>query len=256
MDGAEAMALATLTGYLQSAFDLLLAVVLGAVIGYERQRRQRTAGLRTNALVALGSAAFVMIGTMVPGELSPTRVAAQVVSGIGFLCAGVIMRDGFNVRGLNTAATLWCSAAVGVMAGMGYAVHAILITGVVLIAHLALRPLAGWINRQPVDEHSEVESTYALAAVCQQEDEAQVRALLLQAIRNGPLLLRGLHSGTQEPSGRVKLRAELAGTGQNHAFLEQVVARLSLEGVVSEVSWSLVVAQPEEAGTTTGLFQR
>lgn len=254
MDGNEA--LAALTPYLRSAFDLVLAVVLGALIGYERQRRQRTAGLRTNALVALGSAAFVMIGTMVPGELSPTRVAAQVVSGIGFLCAGVIMRDGFNVRGLNTAATLWCSAAVGVMAGMGYAAHAVLITVVVLLAHLALRPLASWINRQPVDEHSEVESSYALEAVCQQEHEPQVRTLLLQAIRNGPLLLRGLHSGAQEATGKVRLRAELTGTGQNHAFLEQVVARLSLEGAVSEVSWSLSVASAEEAGTGTGLFQR
>ncbi|WP_220359401.1 MgtC/SapB family protein [Alkalilimnicola ehrlichii] len=128
--------MATIMPYLVAAGHLLMAVLLGALIGVERQRRQRMAGLRTNALVSLGAAAFVMLGVMVEGELSPTRVASQVVSGIGFLCAGVIMRDGFNVRGLNTAATLWCAAAVGVLAGSGFVIHATLVTFVVLLAHL------------------------------------------------------------------------------------------------------------------------
>lgn len=79
------------------------AFALGTVIGLERQWRQRAAGLRTNVLVALGSALFVLLGSMIPGESSPTRVAAQIVSGIGFLGGGVILREGVNVRGLNTA---------------------------------------------------------------------------------------------------------------------------------------------------------
>jgi putative Mg2+ transporter-C (MgtC) family protein len=97
----------------QTTLNLPTAVGLGAVIGFERQWRNRLAGLRTNTLVALGAASFVVFAELVPGDASPTRVAAQVVSGIGFLGAGIIFREGFNVRGLNTAATLWCSAAVG-----------------------------------------------------------------------------------------------------------------------------------------------
>ena len=102
----------------QAAINLAAAVALSSVIGFERQWHNRLAGLRTNTLVALGAATFVVFSDIVPGEGSPTRIAAQVVSGIGFLGAGLIFREGLSVRGLNTAATLWCSAAVGVLAGV------------------------------------------------------------------------------------------------------------------------------------------
>src|ERR1700761_8952601 len=101
------------------AIRLGVALLIGALIGFERQWRQRMAGLRTNALVSLGAAGFVVFSITIPGEGSSTQVAAQIVSGIGFLGAGVILREGINVRGLNTAATLWCSAMVGAFAGSG-----------------------------------------------------------------------------------------------------------------------------------------
>lgn len=104
---------------LEIAARLGVALFLGGVIGFERQWRQRMAGLRTNALVAIGAAGFVVFSMSVSHDDSPTRVAAQIVSGIGFLGAGVILREGINVRGLNTAATLWCSAMVGTFAGAG-----------------------------------------------------------------------------------------------------------------------------------------
>jgi putative Mg2+ transporter-C (MgtC) family protein len=96
-------------------------VGLGAVIGVERRYRARMAGLRTNALLAAGAALFVLLSAhgFHGSSADPTRVAAQIVSGIGFLGAGVIMRGGPSVRGLNTAATLWCSAAVGALSGSG-----------------------------------------------------------------------------------------------------------------------------------------
>jgi len=83
------------------ALRLGCALLCGAVIGVERQWRQRTAGLRTYTLVAVGSALFVMLATLTPGDSSPTRIAGQIVTGIGFLGAGVIMRSGLNVRGLK-----------------------------------------------------------------------------------------------------------------------------------------------------------
>ncbi len=104
----------------QAAINLGIATLLGACIGFERQWRQRMAGLRTNTLVAIGAASFVVFSGLFPGEDSPTRMAAQVVSGIGFLGAGIIFREGLHVTGLNTAATLWCSAAVGLLAGSGH----------------------------------------------------------------------------------------------------------------------------------------
>src|SRR6202035_5017126 len=113
-----------------------VALVLGAAVGLERQWRQRTAGLRTNALVALGAALFELFAVLLSGArgVAPTRIAAYVVSGIGFLGAGVILRDGIHVRGINTAATIWCSAAVGVLAGAGYVLEAALGAVLVVVA--------------------------------------------------------------------------------------------------------------------------
>ena len=91
----------------QAAISLGMATLMGAIIGFERQWRQRMAGLRTNTLVAIGAASFVIFAGLFPDEGSPTRVAAQVVSGIGFLGAGIIFREGLLVTGLNTAATLF-----------------------------------------------------------------------------------------------------------------------------------------------------
>src|SRR3954469_16267984 len=99
------------TDFLDTLVSLAVAFILGTLIGAERQYRQRTAGLRTNVLVALGSAAFVDLGMRLNGNAGAGQVLAYVVSGVGFLGAGVIMKDGGNIRGLNTAATLWCSAA-------------------------------------------------------------------------------------------------------------------------------------------------
>src|ERR1700760_2550668 len=104
--------------FLDTLVSLFTAFVLGVLIGAERQYRQRSAGLRTNALVSLGAAAFVDFGLRTGGPGS-RQVMAYIVSGIGFLGAGAIMKEGVNVRGLNTAATLWCSAAVGAAAGAG-----------------------------------------------------------------------------------------------------------------------------------------
>jgi putative Mg2+ transporter-C (MgtC) family protein len=162
------------------ALRLGTALVVGAVIGFERQWRQRMAGLRTNALVAIGAAGFVVFSMIVSHDSSPTQVAAQIVSGIGFLGAGVILREGINVRGLNTAATLWCSAMVGTFAGAGLLIASLLAGAFVVGTNLFLRPIVRLINRQPLGA-VEVETHYAVELRCQGQEEAHIRALLLQA---------------------------------------------------------------------------
>src|SRR6202049_3812524 len=122
-----------------------LALVLGSAIGFERQWHQKMAGLRTNALVALGSSGFVVFSAMV-GQGDPTRIAAQIVTGIGFLGAGIILREGINVHGLNTAATLWCSAMVGTFAGAGFWAPSLAAAGFVVATNLLLRPLVRRLN--------------------------------------------------------------------------------------------------------------
>src|SRR5438477_9322041 len=109
---------------------MLSALAMGLAIGIERQLGQHPAGVRTNALVCLGSALFVSLSTA--DKSDSTRIAGQIVSGIGFLGGGVILREGINVRGMNTAATLWCSAAIGTLAGFGHIFFAVLGTLAVL----------------------------------------------------------------------------------------------------------------------------
>jgi putative Mg2+ transporter-C (MgtC) family protein len=223
----------------QAAFNLFVAVVLGAAIGFERQWRQRLAGLRTNALVSLGAATFVLFAGLFPGEASPTRVAAQVVSGIGFLGAGVIFKEGLSVRGLNTAATLWCSAAIGVLSGAGFVIQAVLATMFVIAINLLVRPAMAWINQRLPAAPAETEQNYAVSVVCRGADEAHVRALLLQGLATGDLHLVELESINIEGSDRVSVAAALRADKRSDAVLEHVVGRLSLEPAVTSARWRI-----------------
>lgn len=214
------------------------AVVLGALIGLERQWRQRMAGLRTNALVSTGAACFLVFAALMPGDDSRARVAAQVVSGIGFLGAGVILREGLNVRGLNTAATLWCSAAVGTLAGGGLLWQAALASGVVVLANVLLRPVVRLINTQPLSA-ADVEVYYTVRVVCPGQEEARVRALLLQGTNSGGLGLRRLESRNIEGTDNVEVSASLFAANRSDSVLEQVIGRLSLEPKISAVKWQV-----------------
>jgi uncharacterized membrane protein YhiD involved in acid resistance len=136
--------------WLEFSVRLGAALLLGGIIGVERQWRQRGVFLGTNVLVSMGAAMFVMLSVMTSGDSSPTRIAAQVVSGIGFLGGGVIVREGVSVRGLDTSATLWCAAALGCLCGAGFQQQAFIGLLAILVSNVLLRPLANKINRQSV----------------------------------------------------------------------------------------------------------
>lgn len=221
---------------LQAAINLCTALLLGGAIGVERQWRQRLAGLRTNTLVALGAASFVVFAASFEDEVSPTRVAAQIVSGIGFLGAGVIFKEGFNVRGLNTAATLWCSASVGMLAGAGRLELAALVAGLVVFVNLALRPLVARINRQPM-EQSEVPRDYRVTLIVKPDKEARMRALLLRGLAASGLHLNALDSQDIDAGHRVEISADVSADSNGDAALEAIVGRLSLEPAVTSAKW-------------------
>lgn len=130
------------------ATRLALAFVVGAGAGVERQWRHKNAGLRTHTLVAVGAAAFTIVSALGLGPTaSPTLIAASVVTGIGFIGAGVIMHNGEAVHGLNTAATLWATASMGLAAGGGYYAVTLMIFVAVLMVQLPLGLVEGWIDR-------------------------------------------------------------------------------------------------------------
>ncbi|SFI09525.1 putative Mg2+ transporter-C (MgtC) family protein [Tindallia magadiensis] len=218
---------------------LLAALLLGTMIGAERQWRQRMSSLRTNALVSVGAALFVLLSVMVEQEASPTRIAASVVSGIGFLGGGVILRDGLNIRGLNTAATLWCSAGVGVLAGSGYLTAAAIGTFMILLANIGLRFLQRTISREQLNRE-ELELPYRLRIICHEQDEGHIRATLLNLISEGPLVMTALQSEDSEHAGKIEVNADLlASQGQRHV-MEKIVSKMSLEESVSLISWKMI----------------
>lgn len=167
--------------YWQFTLNLATALVLGMLIGLERQWRQHPAGLRTNTLVALGAAMFVSMSHLMDDTNSPTRIVSYVVSGLGFLGGGVILREGLNVVGLNTAATIWCSGAVGSLAGAGFRLHAVVGTAALLIVHLGLRPVAMRIEEYK-RKATNVETHYRIRVTCQHPHEAVIRAILLRHV--------------------------------------------------------------------------
>jgi putative Mg2+ transporter-C (MgtC) family protein len=234
-----------------SILRLALALVLGSTIGIERQWHQKIAGLRTNALVALGSCGFVVFSCMV-GEGDPTRIAAQVVTGIGFLGAGVILREGTNVHGLNTAATLWCSAMVGTFTGAGLLVPSVIAAGFVIGTNICLRPLLQRVNsRAPAP--TDTETHYSVALTCKNTEEAHLRSVLLHALAQSGLGLRRIDSADTADSSKVTVTAQAVAPKRADAALEQIVGRLSLEPYISAANWQVdrVIHQTEgEFGAT------
>ncbi|HMO07763.1 MAG TPA: MgtC/SapB family protein [Paracoccaceae bacterium] len=219
-----------------AALNLSVALGCGAVIGIERQVRQRMAGLRTNALVALGAASFVVFAALFPDEVSPTRVAAQVVSGIGFLGAGIIFRDGFNVHGLNTAATLWCSAAVGMLAGAGALAFAALLTGLVVFVNLGLRPFVRWLKKK-TKAGQPVQRQFRVLLTCPVDQEGPIRSLMLRTLVVSGLHLSEIAAGPA-PEGGIALSATVTGEGMTDAMVEAALQRLAAEPGLLRVSWT------------------
>jgi putative Mg2+ transporter-C (MgtC) family protein len=220
-----------------AGLNLFVATCLGAAIGLERQWRQRLAGLRTNTLVALGAAIFVTY-RRVASDDAAARIAARVVSGIGFLGAGVIFKEGLAVRGLNTAATLWCSAAVGLLAGEGLALYGLMAAAFVLGANIALRPIVHAINRQPI-ESTEEEQHYLVSIDCRAARASDIRSLLVQEFAAVPdVHFSEVDSTFIEDSGRVEVTATVTSRKRRELALEAIVARLSEADGIIRASWS------------------
>lgn len=221
--------------FLNTLVSLAVALLLGTIIGAERQYRQRTAGLRTNALVALGAAAFVDLAMQLAGNDGATRVLAYIASGVGFLGAGVIMKDGANVRGLNTAATIWCSAVTGAYAGADHPLGALAMCAFVLIGNTFLRPLVNYIERAPIDE-SAAELTIEMRVCATEARRNEVREALLEGLDVAGYPLRDVREITRE--NQVELIATLASTSAQAQDLDRLTSSLSQAPGVDHATWT------------------
>jgi putative Mg2+ transporter-C (MgtC) family protein len=221
-----------------SVFGILLATLLGSLIGLERQWRQRFAGLRTNALVATGAAAFAVAATSPLCRANPSSLLGAIVTGIGFLGAGVIFKEDFTVSGLNTAATLWCSSAVGTLSGIGLRAEATALAAVVVGINVILRPLARHLAQSSADAASEMESTYRVYGLCTLKAEQGLRKALLREAAASKLQVRDLHT---EPAtaGQSRVSANLVLVGRDDKRIADLVDRVGAAPGLRGIHWQL-----------------
>jgi putative Mg2+ transporter-C (MgtC) family protein len=223
--------------FLDTLVSLLTAFVFGTLIGAERQYRQRSAGLRTNVLVAVGASAFVDLANRLTGAEGSVRVIAYVVSGIGFLGAGAIMKEGMNVRGLNTAATLWASAAVGCCAGADMVAQAALLTVFVLGGNTLLRPLVKAIDRAPINEHSS-EASYDVLVSTDSGAVASVRDVLLEKLEAANYPVRDTKV-IYRPRDIAEIVTTLVSQSIEPDELDAVVAAMAGQPGVRHATWNI-----------------
>ncbi len=226
------------------AVRLAIALALGCAIGFERQWNQKVAGLRTNSLVALGAAGFVLMSELLSPNGDTTRVAAQVVSGIGFLGAGVIIREGVNVHGLTTAATLWCSAMVGTLTGAGFLAPAALAAVFVVGTNIVLRPVVRLLAERAVNS-TDVETAYSLTVTCKIDAVKRLRLLLLDTLTITGLAIRQIKSETIAGTELARIVVRAVASQKMDVNLEKVTGTFIEEVDVTAASWRSARANPD-----------
>jgi len=216
------------------ATRLAVAALLGIAIGFERQWRQRSAGLHTSSLVAIGAALFALLDTVL-GKADTTRIVAGVVTGVGFIAGGVILKSGPNITGLNTAATIWATAAVGALAGFGLWREAGTAAATVIVLNLVLQPVADAIDAR-AKRTQEVETRYQLSVVCDRQSQPAASTAVVAAVSASPLVLRSLAKGRAEGDS-VELVADILSPKSDDATVEALSTSLMTISGVRRSDW-------------------
>ena len=169
--------------FLQFFFRIIVAIFCGFSIGFERQWINRTAGIQTNVLVCTGACVFILGSYFVSYEgQSASRIGAQIVSGIGFLGAGMIFKDGMTTHGINTAATIWCVAAVGVLCGMGLLPHALGVMAILVCANIVLRKIDHSVHKNRHWNDSRIIRQYEIQVIVSRDKNKELRKKILNII--------------------------------------------------------------------------
>ena len=223
--------------YITFITRVLFSMVLGMAIGLERQLTGHVAGIRINTLICMGTCFFTLF-PVIYGSGEVFRVSSSIVSGVGFLCSGVIFKENGSVRGINTAATLWCTAAIGILASTGRFLIPLLATIVLILSNLILRPVARKI--QPVACSDETEKVYRISITCQEDAEPRIRKMILNGINSKTLFLNNLESG-DVIGEKVEVVAEYYSVGKPKLhILEELVGKVLIEPEVVSAGWEII----------------
>jgi len=215
--------------FLQS---ILLALFLGSLVGIERQWHRRLVDLKTNALVAMGACLFLLLSRTPQGFVDPIRMAAQIVVGVGFIGGGILFRDAGQTKGLNTAATLWCSAAVGALCGMDRWVDASVAAITIVLANTLLRRVAQYLNLQ-MGINDQLTNSVQLQWHCHANDAVKLHEKVLEVFSQGRWEIREVRQETLGDNDATLTVTALFEHGEynKHALtIEQAMSRLPVFG--------------------------
>lgn len=207
--------------YTEFLFQIVICFLLSSCIGIERQYRRRSVGLRTVILVSLGSFLFVNFSFAFP-KSDMTRIAAQVVAGIGFLGAGVIIKDGKSVKGLTTAATLWCAAAIGILCSANLLFEAAVGTLIILFTNIILRTINSKINKLSGNVNYNL---YTFTIVCEEKDEMDILKVIKQIVKNKKCSINSIVSNDIE-NDNVKLEICISDNGPDDNLANDIMQKL------------------------------
>ena len=228
----------TISGFI---IRIALAAVLGVFMGLERQLTNHVTGILTNVIVCVGSFAFTAFSYLgFTDGVDLTRVAAAIVSGIGFLGAGVSLSDGTKVKGLTTAASIWASAAVGILCCLDRIWFAIIVAVTIVISHLILHPLSEFINktqRYNKEKLKNQEAFYKISIVCTEDNADEIKTHIVQYIRDlDNILLRKLDMvGTD--NGNERITAEVSTKKKDNELIEKIITHVGKHENIVSTGW-------------------
>lgn len=231
-------AITTVWGF---AIRLLIAAGLGILIGAERQLTKHRTGILTNVIVCVGSFAFTAFSYLAKdGSSDVTRVAAQIVSGIGFLGAGVIISDGTKIKGINTAASIWASASVGILCCLDRWWFAAMVAGTIVLAHIVIHPITEFITKKQEynkGKSDKLETFYRISIVCSEENADEIKKNIIEYFREfDDVLLRNLEMSDVD-GGNVKVRAEISTKRKNNELVEHIITHVGKHEDIISTGW-------------------
>ena len=222
---------------LEFTIRISCAVIFGFLIGLERQLTGHSTGIRLNILISIGACLFVLFSQLMDVD-DTTRIAAQVVTGLGFLCSGIIFKEGMNVRGLNTAATMWCTAAIGVLTSSGLISFASVAVVILIGSNLIFKFVA--VRISPLARCGEEANSYVLSVTCHEADEFNIRSAIITHLRKAKILLTNLESA-DEIGNKVEIEATIQINGRRRdECIEKITTYIALEKGVTKSGWEMV----------------
>lgn len=220
-----------MTNYIDFIVQITICFLLSSCIGIERQFRRRLVGLRTIILVSIGAFLFVSFSYAFP-KSDMTRVAAQVVAGIGFLGAGVIIKDNKSVKGLTTAATLWCAAAIGILCGANLLFEAAIGTLIVLFTNIVLRTVNSKINSLTGNINYNM---YSFNIICEEEGEKEVLKEIKNIVKKHESLINNIVTNEIE-NGNIKIELSIIDSSNNDSVSNDIMQKLAGRKDISSIS--------------------